>query len=138
MSPCACASHTNHGSRLSGSGIAPRGCIAIAIASYSWWSVSAQSRYSVGTSSRNMIPNIDGCPVKWYGMPTGSRISLIPSWMVRPVAWIVSSAFVSRMIWRVATAAAAATRLPAYVPPWLTLSGSSSMISRRPPNAAAG
>ena len=34
--------------------------------------------------------------------------------------------------------AAAATRLPAYVPPWLTLSGSCSMMSRRPPKAAAG
>ena len=71
-------------------------------------------------------------------MPTGSRISRRPSWIVRPVAWMVSSAFVSRMISSVLTAAAAATRLPAYVPPWLTLSGSMSMTSRRPPNAAAG
>ncbi len=44
----------------------------------------------------------------------------------------------SRMISRVFTAAAAATRFPAYVPPWLTLDGSISMISRRPPKAAAG
>ena len=43
---------------------------------------------------------------------------------MRPVAWIVSSALVSRRISSVLTAAAAATRLPAYVPPWLTLSGS--------------
>ena len=57
----------NHGSRESGSGIAPRACMPIAIASYSSWSVVAQSRYSDASSSRNMIPNIDGCPVKWYG-----------------------------------------------------------------------
>ena len=37
----------------------------IAIASYSSWSVFAQSRYSLATSSVNMIPNIDGCPVRW-------------------------------------------------------------------------
>ena len=55
-----------------------------------------------------------------------------------PVAWIVSSAFVSRMISSVLTAAAAATRLPAYVPPWLTLSGRTLMTSARPPKAAAG
>jgi hypothetical protein len=42
------------------------------------------------------------------------------------------------MISSVFAAAAAATRLPAYVPPWLTLSGSMLMISARPPNAAAG
>ncbi len=36
---------------------------------------------------------------------------------------MTSSASVSRMIDRVLTAAAAAIRLPAYVPPWLTLSG---------------
>ena len=65
MSPWACASQTNHGSRLSGSGIAPRACIPTAIASYSSWSVVAQSRYSLGTCSVNMIPNIDGCPVIW-------------------------------------------------------------------------
>ena len=52
MSPSAWASHMNHGSRLSGSGIAPRACIPIATASYSSWSVSAQSRYSVATCSR--------------------------------------------------------------------------------------
>ena len=113
MSPLACASHMNHGSRESGSGIAPRRCIPTAIASYSSWSVVAQSRYSLATSSRNMIPNIEGWPVKWYGMPVGLRISLSPSCMRRPVSWIVSSAFVSRMISSVATAAAAATRLPA-------------------------
>ena len=45
----------NHGSRLSGSGIAPRACIPIAIASYSTWSVFAQSRYSDATVSVNMI-----------------------------------------------------------------------------------
>ena len=50
--------------------------------------------------------------------------------MRRPVAWIVSSASVSRMIDSVLTAAAAATRLPAYVPPWLTLSGRTLMTSR--------
>jgi hypothetical protein len=44
----ACASHTNHGSRESGSGIAPRACMPMAIASYSSWSLVAQSRYSVG------------------------------------------------------------------------------------------
>ena len=49
VSPWACASQTNHGSRLSGSGIAPRACIPIAIASYSSWSVFAQSRYSLAT-----------------------------------------------------------------------------------------
>ncbi len=64
-SPCACASQTNHGSRLSGSGMAPRACIPTAIASYSSWSVFAQSRYSLGTLSVNMIPNIDGWPVIW-------------------------------------------------------------------------
>ena len=51
---------------------------------------------------------------------------------------MVSSASVSRMIDSVLTAAAAATRLPAYVPPWLTLSGRTLMTSSRPPNAAAG
>ena len=122
----------------SGSGIAPRACIPIAIASYSSWSVVAQSRYSVASSSRNMIPNIDGCPVKWYGIPTGLRISLSPSWRRRPVAWIVSSASVSLMMLSVLTAAEAAIRLPAYVPPWLTLSGRTLMTSRRPPKAAAG
>ena len=61
-----------------------------------------------------------------------------PAWTLRPVAWIVSSASVSRRIDSVLTAAAAATRLPAYVPPWLTLSGSTLMTSSRPPNAAAG
>ena len=49
-------------------------------------------------------------------MPTGSRISRRPSWIVRPVAWIVSSALVSRRICSVATAAAAATRLPGVRP----------------------
>ncbi len=39
MSPWACASQMNHGSRESGSGIAPRACIPSAIASYSSWSV---------------------------------------------------------------------------------------------------
>ena len=63
VSPCACASQMNHGSRLSGSGIAPRACMPTAIASYSSWSVAAQSRYSLGIRSVNMIPNIDGCPV---------------------------------------------------------------------------
>ncbi len=76
--------------------------------------------------------------MKWYGMPTGLRISRRPSWTRRPVAWMVSRAGVSRMISRVLTAAAAATRLPAYVPPWLTLSGSMAMTSARPPKAAAG
>ena len=51
---------------------------------------------------------------------------------------MVASASVSRRISSVLTAAAAATRLPAYVPPWLTLSGSTDMTSSRPPNAAAG
>ena len=85
-----------------------------------------------------MIPNIDGWPVKWYGSRSGRGRSRRPSWIRRPVAWIVSSAFVSRMIVSVLTAAAAATRLPAYVPPWLTLSGRTLMTSSRPPNAAAG
>ena len=49
VSPSAWASQMNHGSRESGSGIAPRACIPIAIASYSSWSVFAQSRYSVGS-----------------------------------------------------------------------------------------
>ena len=138
MSPPACASQMNHGSRESGSGIAPRACMPMAIASYSSWSVVAQSRYSDASSSRNMIPNIDGWPVKWYGSPVGLRISRRPSWMRRPVAWMVSSASVSLMIDSVFTAAAAATRLPAYVPPWLTLSGRTLMTSARPPNAAAG
>ena len=48
----------NHGSRESGSGIAPRACIPMAIASYSSWSVLAQSRYSDASTSRNMIPNM--------------------------------------------------------------------------------
>ena len=47
----------------------------------------------------------------------------MPAWSRRPVALTVARASVSRMISRVFTAAAAATRLPAYVPPWLTLSG---------------
>ena len=53
----------NHGSRLSGSGIAPRACMPTAIASYRSWSVAAQSRYSLGMVSVNMIPNIEGWPV---------------------------------------------------------------------------
>ena len=52
MSPSACASQMNHGSRESGSGIAPRACIPTAIASYSSWSVVAQSRYSDASTSR--------------------------------------------------------------------------------------
>ena len=47
LSPVAWASHMNHGSRQSGSGIAPRACIPIATASYSSWSEFAQSRYSL-------------------------------------------------------------------------------------------
>ena len=64
MSPSAWASHMNHGSRESGSGIAPRACIPTAMASYSSWSVFAQSRYSDGSVSVNMIPNMHGWPVK--------------------------------------------------------------------------
>ena len=43
--------------------------------------------------SVNMIPNMHGWPVKWYGRPVGSRTSRRPAWTRRPVAWIVSSAF---------------------------------------------
>jgi len=43
-----------------GSGIAPRACMARAIASYSSWSVIAQSRYSDASTSENMIPNMHG------------------------------------------------------------------------------
>ena len=98
----------------------------------------AQSRYSDASTSENMIPNMLGWPVKWYGRPVGLRTSRRPSWTRRPVAWMTSSASVSRRIVSVLTAAAAATRLPAYVPPWLTLSGRTLMTSARPPNAAAG
>ena len=88
MSPWACASQKNHGSRESGSGIAPRACIPIAIASYSSWSVVAQSRYSDASTSENMIPNMLGWPVKWYGRPVGLRTSRRPAWTRRPVAWM--------------------------------------------------
>ena len=64
MSPCACASQKNHGSRESGSGIAPRACMPMATASYNSWSVVAQSRYSDASTSENMIPNMLGWPVK--------------------------------------------------------------------------
>ena len=62
----------------------------------------------------------------------------MPAWIASPVRWTVASASVSRRISSVRTAAAAAIRLPAYVPPWLTLFGMRLMMSRLPPNAAAG
>ena len=98
----------------------------------------AQSRYSVATLSVNITANIAGLPVKWNGRPFASTTCFTPAWTLRPVAWTVSMASVSRRIWRVLRAADAAIRLPAYVPPWLTLSGRTLMTSSLPPKAAAG
>jgi len=85
-----------------------------------------------------MIPNIAGWPVKTYGRLRSEMTSERPAWTSRPTWWMRGNASVSRRILSVATAAAAATRLPAYVPPWETLSGSTDITSSLPAKQAAG
>src|SRR5947207_972305 len=58
-----------------------------------------------------------GCPVKTWAMSRRTSTSRRPVWTLSPLALTVSNASVSLMIVSVFTAAAAATRLPAYVPP---------------------
>ena len=135
MSPLACASHMNHGSRESGSGIAPRR------ACRSRSRRTARGPWCpVAVLGRDLLAEHDPEHRRVAGevVRDAGRVEDLPEPVLdragrsrgssrgRPCRARISS---------VATAAAAATRLPAYVPPWLTLSGSTLMTSagRRTP-----